>query len=172
MVHWHPRDTQLQSHKIGILLLKSGNIKYQIQALVFGVPKCEVSQPLNNYHLYYGNDHCSGTQLKGKYFLYLPNSYYWDVTIDESRLNMLPRVPSPVQLPTIKIHDDPEFQGEDNGPSKHQFDTLHENEEIVSLSGITAPINMKDADVELKKRFLGNNADNWQDVINEGRKEY
>ena len=42
---------------------------------------------------------------------------------------------SPVQLPTIKIHDDPEFQGEDNGPSKHQFDTLHENEEIVSLSG-------------------------------------
>ena len=58
-----------------------------------------------------------------------------------------------------------------NGPSKHQFDTLHENEEIVSLSGITAPINMKDADDELKKllkKFLGNDADNWQDVINEG----
>ena len=109
--------------------------------------------------------------MKGKYFLYLPNSYYWEVTIDESRLNMLPRVPSPVQLPTIKIHDDPEFQGEDNGPSKHQFDTLHENEEIVSLSGITAPINMKDADDELKellKKFLGNDVDNWQDVINEG----
>ena len=52
------------------------------------------------HFLYYGNDQCSGTQLKGKYFLYLPNSYYWDVTIDESRLNMLPRVPSPVQLPT------------------------------------------------------------------------
>ena len=114
------------------------------------VPQDMVSQPLNNYHLYYENDHCSGTQLKGKYFLYLPNSYYWDVTIDESRLNMLPRVPSPVQLPTIKIHDDPEFQGEDNGPSKHQFDTLHENEEIVSLSGITVPINTKDADDELK----------------------
>ena len=110
--------------------------------------------------------------MKGKYFLYNPNSYYWDVTIDESHLNMLPRVPSPVQLPTIKIHDDLEFQGEDNGPSKHQFDTLHENEEIISLSGITAPINMKDADDELKKllkTFLGNDADNWQDVINEGR---
>ena len=75
-------------------------------------------------------------------------------------------------LSTIKIHDDPEFQGEDNCPSKHQFDTLHENEEIVSLSGITAPINMKDADDELKKllkKFLGNDADNWQNVINEGR---
>ena len=46
------------------------------------------------------------------------------------------------------------------------------NEEIVSLSGIIAPINMKDADDELKKllkKFLGNDADNWQDVINEGR---
>ena len=184
-----PQDMQiftklpLLPNEIGILLLKSGNINSKkflasrsaiedaLQALVFGVPKCGVSQPLNNYHLYYGNDHCSGTQLKGKYFLYLPNSYYWDVTIDESSLNMLPRVPSPVQLPTIKIHDDPEFQGEDNGPSKHQFDILHENEEIVSLSGITAPINMKDADDELKKllkKFLGNDADNWQDVINEG----
>ena len=95
-----------------------------LQALVFGLPKSGVSQPLNNYHLYYGNDHCSGTQLKSKYFLYPPNSNYWDVTIDESRLNMLPSVPSPVQLPTIKIHDAPEFQGEDEGPSKHQFDTL------------------------------------------------
>ena len=40
------------------------------------------------------------------------------------------------------------------------------------MSGITAPINMKDADDELKKllkKFLGNDADNWQDVINEGR---
>ena len=40
------------------------------------------------------------------------------------------------------------------------------------MSGITAPINMKDADDELKKllkEFLGNDADNWQDVINEGR---
>ena len=92
--------------------------------------------------------------------MYLPNSYYWDVTIDESHLNMLPRVPSPVQLPTIKIHDDPEFQGEDNGPSKHQFDTLHENEKLVyPCLGITAPINMKDADDELKKllkKILGN----------------
>ena len=37
---------------------------------------------------------------------------------------------------------------------------------------MTAPINMKDADDELKrllKKFLGNDADNWQDVINEGR---
>ena len=161
----------LLPNEIGILLLKSGNInskKYlasrsaiedALQALVFGVPECGVSQPLNNYHLYYGNDHCSGTQLKGKYFLYLPNSYYWDVTINESRLNMLPRVPSPVQLPTIKIHDDPKFQGEDNGPSKHQFDTLHENEEIVSYDELK----------KLLKTFLGNDADNWQDVINEGR---
>ena len=60
----------LLPNEIGILLLKSGNInsekylasrsaiEHALQALVFGVPKCGVSQPLNNYH---GNDHCSGT---------------------------------------------------------------------------------------------------------------
>ena len=74
----------LLPNEIAILLLKSGNInskKYlasrsaiedALQALVFGVPKCGVSQPLNNYHLYYGNDHCSGTQLKGKSFFVSP----------------------------------------------------------------------------------------------------
>ena len=166
------RTLPLLPKEIGILVLKSSktkskrylasrsNVQNALEGLVFGYPKYGVDQPpCDGYVLYRGNNHISGIDLEGKYFLYPPNPYYADVTIDAQRLSMLSELPSYVDVPSIDALDDPELQ--DDGPAKEQFDHLDANEEIGSWSGIVAPLEMRDADDDLKKllkQFVGDGA--------------
>ena len=167
------RKLPLLPEEIGILVLKSSKtnskrylasrpkVQNALEGLVFGFPKYGVAEPLSdNYVLYQGNNHISGVTLKGKYFIYPPNPYYADVTIDAQRLSTLSEVPSYVNDPSMDALDDPEFQ-DDEGPAKEQFDKIDSNEEIASWSGIVAPVEMRDADDDLKKmmeKFLGDGA--------------
>ena len=121
------------------------------------------------YNLFREN-HCSGIELYGKYFEYPPNPYYFDVTIEKERLDTLPESPSHVNLPTVDASHDQET--DDHGPAKDQFDHLSKDEEIPSYSGIAVPLNMQDADEEVKKplnKFLKNSSQTWEYVIEAGK---
>ena len=67
-------------------------IKYALDGLVFGPPKFVVSETAPGYTKYEGKDHISGVLLKGKYFQYTPNPFYFDVVIQTQRLNHLPEI--------------------------------------------------------------------------------
>ena len=167
------RKLPLLPEEIGILVLKSSKtnskrylasrskVQNALEGLVFGLPKYGVAEPLSGeYVIYQGNDHVSGIRLKGKYFICPPNPYYADVTIDAQRLCTLSEIPCYVNVPSIDTLDDPEFE-DDEGPAKDQFDQIDVNEEIASWSGIVAPVEMRDADDDLKKmikKFLGHDA--------------
>ena len=167
------RKLPLLPEEIGILVLKSSKtnskrylasrtkVQNALEGLVFGFPKYGVAEPLSDeYVIYHGTDHVSGITLKGKYFIYTPNRYYADVTIDAQRLSTLSEIPSYVNVPSMDALDDPEFE-DDEGPAKEQFDQIDSNEEIASWSGIVAPLEMRDADDDLKKmleKFLGHGA--------------
>ena len=141
-----------------------------LNGLVFGVPGFGVALCLPGYKIYLGKNHCSGIELCGKYFEYPPTPYYFDVTIEKERLDTLPESPSHVNLPTVDASHDQ--QTDDHGPAKDQFDHLSEDEEIASYSGIAVPLNMQDADEEVKKlldKFLKNSSQTWEHVIEAGK---
>eukprot|EP00111_Clytia_hemisphaerica_P024917 TCONS_00073418-protein len=88
--------------EVGILLIRGGKnsskaymacrqrIEQALVGLIFGVPKYGESAPRPGFTRYTGKDHVSGIGLNGRFFLYQPNPYYWDVVIDVDRLMHIP----------------------------------------------------------------------------------
>ena len=66
--------------------VKRQKVQNALMGLVFGYPHGGVELPLPNYKLYEGPNHIH-LGLKGRYFEWLPNPYYYDVLIDTERLN-------------------------------------------------------------------------------------
>ena len=69
--------------------VKRANVERALKGLVFGYPHGGIDRPFLNYKVYDGPDHIK-CPLKGRYFEWLPNPYYFDVIIDSSRINQLP----------------------------------------------------------------------------------
>ena len=114
-------------------LAKRKRVEDALMGLVFGFPNGGlvnlegVSDP-HLYVRYSGKNHIDGVVLNGRYFLYCPNPWYHDVQIDHSRINTLPLEESLINLPSFDPSSDDDTP--DDGPAKHQFDVLDENEEM------------------------------------------
>ena len=83
------------------------------------------------------------------YFQHFPNRYYADVQIKHDRIGQFPQERS--QLPGLKIIEvEKNINEEDKGPSPGQFFIpFSSDDESVTTSGLTCPVDPKDADKEL-----------------------
>ena len=150
--------------EVGLLVLRTKGrkskryiascIKVQaaLEGLIFGFPKFGLIHPVDGYSQYNGKDHISGIALKGKFFLYPPNPFYFDVSICQERLDTISKDSEVYDMPSIDLQSNEDNNEiEDLGPAQDQFEILSKDEEIGSWSGIVAPSEVKDADEGLKK---------------------
>ena len=171
--------------EIGILLIKSSNnsskaymasrqrVQDALNGLVYGFPIYGTNTPQPGYTQYHGKNHISGIILNKKYFLYPPNPYYHDVTIELDRLLNIPENHSIVEgLPIISTDKNNNEQStEDKGPAPGQFEKLAVDEELTTSSGFAAQLTNSDADENVKnalRLFLGEDC-NIEELIEAGR---
>ena len=125
-------------------------VEHALRGLCFGFPEggCAHSDKISD-KLYTGPDHES-MPLKGHYFQHFPNQYYKNVSIQLDRLESLPTNRS--ELPDIKLIELQNINPlQDKGPAEGQFESdLHEADESITTSGIVCPLDLNDADTELK----------------------
>jgi len=78
-----------------------------LEGLIIGIPKYGVFEQHTGYTKYNGRNHCSGIRLKDKYFQYEPNPYYFDVCVEEQRLNQIPKEHSELKgLAFVQLDED------------------------------------------------------------------
>ena len=154
----------LLPQEVGIVILKRKGLNQEfkeytvdrqtvetaLRGLCYGLPHGGVSTPQENYERYDGPDHIN-IPLNDKFFRYLPNRFYKDVNILESRLSQLPE--SRQQLPGLKVMYIPETMTEnDKGPAQAQAHLENDEfDESTTTSGIACPTDPKDAKKELNK---------------------
>ena len=155
----------LLPEEVGVLLIKNKNntskrylakrdrVQNALNGLIYGVPFKGVEFPgLEDFTKYTGKDHVDGTKLKGRYFKFCPNTFYFDVQISYERLQAVPLDEDFIDLPSMNIDSNQNNNElEDKGPAPDQFDVLEENEEIASFSGIVSVYELIDADKNLKE---------------------
>ena len=113
----------------------------------------------------YTGPNCGNIKLNGRYFEHFPNCYYADVEIKQDRIDILPQ--ESAQLPGLKVVEvEKDIDEEDKGPSPDQFFIpFNKEDESVTTSGLTCPIDPKDADKELNdilKKLTGS-----EDILKE-----
>ena len=165
-----PQSMSIATHlpqlpdQIGIVVLKkkgnnSTSKKYAVQrtkveqaikGLCYGFPNGGLEIQSVGTSLYTGPN-CGNVQLNGRYFEHFPNRYYADVEIEQDRIDILPQ--ECAQLPGLKVVEvEKDINEEDKGPSPDQFFIpFNKEDETVTASGLTCPIDPKDADKELNE---------------------
>ena len=136
-------------------------VEEAIKGLCYGFPNGGVDHEMPGMHKYNGPDH-KDKPLNGRFFYHFPNQYYNDVEIQQQRIEQLPS--ENVQFPQLKVIEiNKEVQEEEKGPAPKQFDVpFCENDDTVTTSGITLPMEPKDADVELRSiinKLIGKEVD-------------
>ncbi|XP_066926384.1 uncharacterized protein [Clytia hemisphaerica] len=143
-----------------------------LMGLLFGYPNFGLDNPQLGYTQYSGKNHISGRILKGRYFLYEPNEWYHDVTIEQNRLQSIPENHGIIEgLPIVSAgKGKTEDATEDRGPAPGQFEKLAVDEELTTSSGFAAQLTNSDADENVKnalRAFLGENSD-LEEILNNG----
>ncbi|XP_057310732.1 uncharacterized protein LOC130648690 [Hydractinia symbiolongicarpus] len=145
--------------------VQRGKVENALRGLCFGYPEGGTEYPdTNSEHLYNGSDHID-KPLKGRYFQFLPNEYYKDVSIKYDRIQNLPEMRS--ELPGLPVVEMPHIiPEEDKGPAENQFlENLPQDDESITRSGLVCPLESKDADKELRtilQKLLGS-----EDAVNQ-----
>ena len=128
--------------------VKRENVENAINGLCFGFPNGGVEEELPGTKVYTGPDHIN-KKFRGMYFYHLPNRYYSGVEIQYDRLGQLPKETK--EFPHLKVIDMNDVEEEEKGPAPKQFEVPFSfSDESITASGITLPIEPKDADVELQ----------------------
>ena len=121
-----------------------------MNGLCFGEPIGGIETAQHGYTKYEGPDHIA-MPLKGRYFLFSPNSFYHDVKIVESRLGQLPdHSAQPEGLRVIEV--DNISNDEDHGPAPEQLNAgIDPNDDDSNTSsGIVCPLEPADCEPQLE----------------------
>ena len=133
-------------------------VEEAIKGLCYGLPNGGYEHEQPNTYKYLGPDHMNKL-LNGRYFYFFPNEYYSDIEIQHDRLQRLPL--DSIQCPGLKVIDTDEISEQEKGPAPEQFQVpFSEDDESFTVSGVTLPMEPKDADFEIQsiiKKLIGDN---------------
>lgn len=131
-------------------------VQNALMGLCFGIPHGGYPQMVQSCVQYDGPDHLQ-MKLNNQYFEYLPNKYYYNITLEMSRFDMLPLECQ--ELPGMKIIEIPDIQeDQDLGPAPNQHILTDDG---ISYSTITSPHEPHDIAAELRaalQRMIGKEA--------------
>ncbi|XP_066910877.1 uncharacterized protein [Clytia hemisphaerica] len=149
--------------KIGVIVLKRKNqntrsrqyavkrdkVEQALKGLCFGYPNGGYDEEEPGTTQYDGPN-CMNVQLTGKYFQYLPNKFYADVIVHQERIDNLPS--ERAQMPGLQVEEvDDEMTEDQKGPAPNQFFIpFDENDDSVTTSGITCPVDPQNVEKEFK----------------------